>query len=241
MSEGNGTALVTGAGSRLGGEFALALAGAGYDLAVHYRSSAQGAHGVAAAARDLGRSSEIFQADLNVLEETESLLGSVNRTLGPVTLLVNNASIFRPSRVQETGAVEMEHYLRLHVTAPFILARDMARHLAGRPGAVINLLDWRAFRTDPAHLAYTVSKAALESLTRNLAAALAPTVRVNGLALGAILPPEGMTRDDLPLRLVPQQRWGSVREAIDALLFLACGPEYINGHILVIDGGRNVR
>ncbi len=129
----------------------------------------------------------------------------------------------------------------MNLTAPFLLSQAFARHRGGRPGAIVNLLDWRALRPGADHFAYTISKAGLAALTQSLAQALAPSIRVNGLALGAILPPPGAANDDIPPSArSPLGRWGTLQETCDALLFLLAGPDFITGEILHLDGGRHL-
>lgn len=129
----------------------------------------------------------------------------------------------------------------INLMAPFLLSQAFARALRpGESGRIINLLDWRALRPGPDHLPYTVSKSALVALTRSLAVALAPQINVNGLALGAILPPSGGKMDPDILGKVPAGRWASLEEVNQALVFLLDGPAYVTGEILHVDGGRHL-
>jgi NAD(P)-dependent dehydrogenase (short-subunit alcohol dehydrogenase family) len=155
--------------------------------------------------------------------------------------LVNNASIFEPLSVKETSLEAWQRHLDINLTAPFLLSQAFADCLpAGNRGKIINLLDWRALRPGPDHFPYTISKAALASMTRALGAALAPHITVNGLALGAILPPShGKVNPDL-LKSVPAGRWAHLDELRAAFLFLLTGPDYITGEIIHLDGGRHL-
>jgi len=128
----------------------------------------------------------------------------------------------------------------VNLTAPFVLAQAFGRRRSGQPGVVVNLLDWRALRPGADHFAYTVSKAALASMTRSLAAALAPSIRVNGLALGAILPPENDEPDPDLLQRIPIGRWGTPAEVVHAVIFLIAGSDFMTGAIVHLDGGRHL-
>ncbi len=235
------TALVTGAGRRLGRAFAEALAAHGASVAVHFGLSAAEAEGVVEAIRWGGGQAVALGADLAQRDEARALVERAAAALGDIDLLVNNASIFEPIGVAETTPEAWDRHLAINLTAPFLISQAFARHRAGRPGAIVNLLDWRALRPGADHFPYTVAKAALASMTRGLAVALAPSIRVNGLALGAILPPPGATEHDPALiSAVPLARWGRVDEVVHALLFLLGGPDFITGAILHLDGGRHL-
>jgi len=234
-------ALVTGAGKRLGQAFALGLADRGADVAIHYNGSHSGAEKTAELARTRGVRAVVHQADLSRLDEASSLVGRVTADLGNLDILVNSAAIFEPVSFLESTLESWHRHLAVNLTAPFLLTQAFARHRAGRRGDVVNILDWRALHPGPDHFPYTIAKAGLAAMTRSLAQALAPTIRVNGLALGAILPPADMGEAETEiLRQVPSGRWGTVEEATDALLFLVSGPAYITGEILHLDGGRHL-
>lgn len=234
-------ALVTGAAKRLGRAFAEALASRGAAVAVHYGTSADEADEVVCGIRAQGGQAVAVQADLAVPEEVVRLFDAAARELGEVDLLVNSASVFDPPGPLETELTVWERSLAVNLTAPFLLSQEFARHRHGRPGSIVNMLDWRALRPGPDHFAYTIAKAGLAAMTRSLAQAFAPSIRVNGLALGAILPPsDGSGIGDAQLRRVPAGRIGTVEETVEALLFLLTGPEYLTGEILHLDGGRQL-
>ncbi len=230
---------MTGAGRRLGRAFAEALAINGANVIVHYGHSAEEAGGVV---RDLevhGVKAVAIQADLANPVEAAELVSRAEEAIGKVDLLVNNAAIFGPVGALDASIEDWQSHLDVNLTAPFLISQQFARARDGAPGSIVNLLDWRALRPGADHFPYTISKAALAALTRGLAVSLAPDIRVNGLALGAILPPsDGGTND--PLEGVPSERWGTVEEAVEALLFLLAGPEYMTGEILHVDGGRHL-
>ncbi len=232
-------ALVTGAGRRLGRAFVEAIAEHGAGVIVHYGHAALEAEQVAAAIRQNGTSAVALQADLEDPGAAVGLLEAAQRELGTIDLLVNSASIFEPVSALDTDLATWQRHLDVNLSSPFALSQEFARRLEGKPGAIVNLLDWRALRPGPDHFPYTISKAALASMTRAQAAAMAPNIRVNGIALGAILPPAGGAEGD-PLAGVPLQRWGTVEESVEGLLFLLGGPTSITGEILQLDGGRHM-
>jgi NAD(P)-dependent dehydrogenase (short-subunit alcohol dehydrogenase family) len=235
------SALVTGAGRRLGRAFSEALASCGANIAVHYGRTAKGAEETVQIALSHGVRAVTLQADLSQTDQVSSLIERAVEALGEVTILINNASVFEPLELMDTTLEAWQNHLTINLTAPFLLSQSFGRHRAGRRGVIINMLDWRALRPGPDHFPYTISKAGLVAMTRSLAQALAPNIRVNGLALGAILPPPGMEGfDEAVIEGVPLNRWGSVEETIDALLFLLAGPDFITGEILHLDGGRQL-
>lgn len=233
--------LVTGAARRLGLAFAQGLAARGADVALHYGKSADGesqaeqlqaAHGIRVVA---------LRADLAEEEQAAALVDRAVQALGAIDLLVNSAAVFGPEGFRETTLDSWGRHLAVNLTAPFLICQGFARHRAGRPGVIVNILDWRALRPGPDHFAYTVSKAALAAMTQSLAQSLAPAIRVNGLALGAVLPPsdDGGKTEEV-LEHVPAGRWARPEEAVDALLFLLSGPDFMTGEILQLDGGRHL-
>ena len=234
------TALITGAGRRLGAAFARAVAEAGGGVCLHY-----GTTPAEALARELAEAHGVqavaLQADLADAQGAAHLVDRAAQQLGEIDLLVNSASIFGASTFADTDLPAWKKHIAVNLTAPFLLSQAFARHRVGRTGAIVNLLDWRALRPGADHFAYTISKAGLAALTQSLAQALAPSIRVNGLALGAILPPPDATSEEIPpAARSPLSRWGTLQETCDALLFLLAGPDFITGEILHLDGGRHL-
>ncbi len=233
------TAIVTGAGRRLGRVFAEALAKSGANVVVHYGQSAEEAEQVV---RDLLHhevQAVAVQADLANQDEAAELVSRSVAAMGKIDMLVNNASIFDAVGALDATREDWQTHLDINLSSPFLISQAFARELDGSAGSIVNLLDWRALRPGADHFPYTISKAALAALTRGLAVALAPAIRVNGLALGAILPAADGGSGD-PLEGVPAERWGTVEETADALLFLLAGSEYMTGEILHLDGGRHL-
>lgn len=220
----------------------IALAEAGANVAVHYNKSADDAQETAAMARSLGVNAEIFPADLLDAGNTVRLIDDVKRSMGAVSVLVNNASLFTTGRFEDTSLEEWERYMAVNLRAPFLLAQAMLREMQrGEQGKVINLNDWRTARAK--RFAYGASKAALSGLTRSLAVAMAPNVQVNELALGAILPPVDLVVTDpakpQETKLGPAARMGSLNEVASAVLSLIEN-DFITGETLHVDGGRHI-
>ena len=232
--------LITGASRRIGRALAIASAQAGADVIIHYRTSREHAEGARQEIEAMGRNAWILQADLSRPQEVSKLAERAFQ-LAPVIGLVNNAAVFAGGPFGETSLAEWEMHMAVNLTAPFRLTQAFGR-LVGkrRKGRVVNLLDWRALRPGTDHFAYTVTKAALAAMTRSLAQSMAPNVSVNGLALGAFLPPPGRKRSPGIVRRIPAGRWGELHEAGNALVFLLGGPAYITGEIVQLDGGRHL-
>jgi pteridine reductase len=155
--------------------------------------------------------------------------------------VINNAAIFDPLSFYETNIDDWQKHLNTNLTAPFLICQAFARELPEKEkGKIINILDWRSIRPGADHFPYTISKAALAAMTKSMAVELAPRIQVNGLALGAILPPSDQGDSSDILRDVPARRWATLEEVGQAVLFLLSGPEYITGEIIHIDGGRHL-
>jgi len=234
------TVMITGAARRVGRSLALGVARAGGNLVIHYGHSREEAETLQVEIQSLGQQVHLLQADLGDAEQVKAL---VPRALenGPLFALVNNAAIFEALAWNTTDLADWNRNLMINLTAPFLLSQAFARSLPdGASGRIVNMLDWRAERPGADHLPYTISKAALAGLTRSLARAFAPRITVNGLALGAILPPSDGKADDEIIRNVPAGRWAELEEVIQALLFLLDGPAYVTGEILHVDGGRHL-
>ncbi len=234
------TILITGAARRIGRHLALTVAQAGADVVVHHANSPGEAQETAEAIRQMGRKAWVIQADFQNPNEVEGLIERVTG-LSPIFAIVHNAAIFEPGGVRDTSLQDWQRHFNINLTAPFILSRDFARMLQpGAHGRMVTMLDWRALRPVGDHFSYTISKAALAAMTRSLAADLAPNITVNGLALGAILPPSDGGDTNWVEKQVPAGRWAELTEVGEALLFLLDGPQYITGEIIHLDGGRHL-
>ena len=234
------TVLITGAARRLGRIFALACARAGAAVVIHHGHSDSDAETLRAEINELGRKAWVFQADLRDSSQAQSLIPRINEST-PVHFLVNSAAIFESLTLDSTSIEDWEKHIAINLTAPFLLSQSFARQAQAEEGArIVNILDWRALRPGADHFPYSISKSALAAMTKSLAVALAPKITVNGLALGAILPPSDGNKNPEILKNVPLKRWSQTTEVEQALLFLLTGPEYITGEIIHVDGGRNL-
>lgn len=240
MSLQGKTILITGGGVRIGRALALAAAQRGADVIIHYNHSREGAEDLQNEIQSIGRTAYLLQADLGNPRRASQLVPRA-RNFGPIYALINNAAIFEPLTLQQTSLDDWDRHLMLNLTAPFLISQAFAKSLRpGEEGRIVNILDWRALRPAADHFPYTISKAALAALTHSLAVALAPHISVNGLALGAILPPSDGGSDDDIIQDVPARRWADLDEVGEALIFLLDGPLYITGEILHLDGGRHL-
>ncbi len=234
--------LVTGSARRVGRAIAVRLAGAGATIAVHCRQSGADAADTAERCRAAGGRAEVFTADLGDPAAATGLVQGVVARFGRLDVLVNNASIFDPMTLDEFRLEDWERTLRVNLTAPLVLAYAARSALRAAHGRVINLCDSATARATPDHLAYIVSKGALETLTRVLARALAPDVNVVGVAPGVAAWPEDydqQTRDRLT-RSIPLQRAGSSEDIAATVHFLLHEGDYITGAIVPVDGGRSL-
>ena len=235
-------ALVTGAGRRLGRAIALGLARAGWDLALHYRHSEQDAIATRDAILALGRRAVLLQCDLADGAAVRLLAGRAIDALGTLTCIVNNASLFEYDSATDFSPALLNAHMAANVTAPVLLAQ--ALHAAtpqGGQAVVINLLDQKLYNLNPDFLSYTLSKAALHAATTMLAQALAPTVRVVGVAPGITLvsgeqSEEGFTQAH---RATPLGRSSTPQDIADAVVY-AAGARALTGTTLLVDGGQHL-
>jgi hypothetical protein len=237
-------ALITGASKRLGRETTLALARAGVHVAVHYNTSAGPARELTQELRAMGVRAEAMQADLDDPTTVEPLFEAAWEVLGGIDFLVSNASIFPSGRLDEMELPELHRNLRVNSWAPFLLTRALWRRLRGTGGraSVVNLLDTRLVGGDLAHAPYHLSKVLLAELTTLMALEFGPELQVNGVAPGAVLPPEEL--DDTYLQQLaedlPLKRRGYPKDITDATVYLL-GAQFVTGQVLFVDGGRHIR
>lgn len=245
------TALVTGAGKRLGRAMALYLAGRGHDVAVHYASSAAEADSVVAEIRAMGRRAQAFQADLLVEAETQALIPAAAEALGPLTVLVNNASIFEYDRIQTSTRESWDRHIESNLRAPYVLTQAFARQCppaltdeAGEPlaqGLVVNMIDQRILKLTPEFSTYTIAKMGLWALTRTAAQGLAPHVRVNAIGPGPTL--QGSRQSDSHFarqRAATVLGRGANPADITAALGFFLDSPGVTGQFLAIDGGQHL-
>lgn len=236
-------AIVTGSAKRLGRAIAIELATHGFDVAVHYRESAAEAQQVVAEIRRLGAQAQAFAADLADQAATTALLPAVLRHFGRVDAVVNNASLFEIDDVASFSHASMERHWRANTAPAILLARALHAHLQplNRTGCVVNLLDQKLWNPNPDYLSYTLSKAALEAATTLLAQALAPCLRVCGVAPGVTLASGPMDEAAFQAahRLTPLQRSSTPEDIARAVRFLIESPA-ITGTTLLVDGGQHL-
>lgn len=235
------TALVTGAAQRLGRAIAEDLAEAGAIVAVHYRRSATEAVAVVNGIRRRGGRADGFAADLESPAAVEGLAAAVVERLGPVDVLVNNASVYFRTPIDRVGAVEWDQVMSVNLKAPYLLSLILGRAMRARgTGKIINLADITAESPAPDYLPYGVSKAGIVALTRGLARELAPHVQVNCVAPGPVLEAIDATPEATAamLRRTPLGRLGAAADVVAAVRFLITGSDFVTGTTLVVDGGR---
>ncbi len=230
-------ALVTGSAKRLGRAMALCLADQGMHLAIHWNRSEREALETVEGCRKLGVEAQAVQGDLADPGGTHGIINEAAR-LGPVQLLVNNASRFIPNQLQGLDAEQIEMDHRIHVVSPAILAREFAADLPpGAQGHIVQMLDWRASIADPHYFTYGLAKAGMLQMMKLLALELAPEIRVNGIAPGSILPPESSEDgDSSPADQV--RHAASLKQVTDALLTLLQDPDGCTGQVIAVDGER---
>jgi NAD(P)-dependent dehydrogenase (short-subunit alcohol dehydrogenase family) len=235
-------ALVTGGARRVGRALALGLAEAGYAVAVHYHTSGEAAETLAAEITGAGGKAVALAADLADETAVAKLLPDATTALGPIGVLVNNASMFENDTVATATRNSWDSHLAVNLRAPFVLIQDFAARLsADSGGVVINLLDERVWNLTPYFVSYTVSKTGLWTLTRTMALALAPRIRVNAIGPGPTLPNVRQTREQFldRCRNMPLQRGTSPREIAAAMRFILEAPA-MTGQMIALDGGEHL-
>lgn len=236
-------ALVTGGARRLGRAIALALGEAGFDVAVHFHTSAADASAVVQIIAGHGRRAVALAADLAREEEIVRLADAAHEAIGPIGVLVNNASVFERDEWHDVTRASWDRHLEPNLRAPFVLTQAMARALPPeREGVVINMLDQRVWSLTPHFVSYTLSKAGLWALTQSLALALAPRIRVNGIGPGPALPSPRQTEAQFARQAasVPLQRPTSPEEVARAALAILALPS-MTGQMIALDGGQHLQ
>jgi len=240
-----GVALVTGGARRIGKAVAEELHRSGFDTVVHYRRSRREAGAVVARLNEERPGSALaVGADLSRPEEVQRLASRALAFRGRLDVLVNNASLYQCTPLAEIGARDWDAFVAVHLQAPLALACQTASALRLARGCIVNLLDLYAYKPLPEHALYCVTKAGMAMLTRCLAAELAPEVRVNAVAPGAILWPEGdadRQRQQEILAGIPLRRTGEPRDVAAAVRYLIEEARYTTGEVLYLDGGRRLR
>ena len=236
--------LVSGGGRRIGAAIVRELHEAGMRVAIHYHRSRSEAEALCAERNALRPgSARALPADLIRPESPAALVEAAMDAFGRLDTVVNNASLFVPSPLGEVDPATLHALFAVNTFAPLLISQAAAPHLQARHGSIVNIGDIYAYRPIASHSAYCASKAALQSLTRSLAAALAPRVRVNGVAPGAILWPESGGDAQARQRIIEDTalaRLGEPRDVATAVRYLVKDATFVTGQVIEVDGGRGV-
>lgn len=234
------TALVTGGAKRVGKAIVLGLAEAGCNLVLHYNTSADEADATATEARALGAEVVLVGADLRV-DAVKAVAGAGD--LAPVEILINSAAVFPTDTIADLDPEGFDRTLAVNLRAPILLTAAFSQALPpDRKGAVVNITDWRTRRPYRDHFSYTISKGGIDAFTLAAAEALAPRIRVNAVALGAMLPPPG--KDSAYLKElaqeIPVEHVGGTEPVVQAVLHLLRN-DFMTGEVVRVDGGAHLR
>jgi pteridine reductase len=235
-------ALVTGAGTRVGRAIALALGKAGMRVGVHYASSQKGARDTAEEIIRGGSEARTLPGDLMDPATGPRLVEHTVKVFGTIDVLVNSAAVMLRTPVGEVLVEDWDAMFALNLRAPFFLCQVAARAMADRGGAIVNIADLAAFETWRAYIPHSITKSGIVQMTRGLAHALAPKIRVNAIAPGPVLLPDGWTQEqaDKLISTTPLGRLGSPEDVAQAALYLLSA-DYVTGETIIVDGGRHIR
>lgn len=238
-----GAALITGAGKRIGKALALALADAGYDIAAHYRSSETEVEDTLAQVKAKGRNGVALKADLSKEAETATLIPKGADALGPLTLLVNSASVFENDDISSMTRQSWDMHMETNLRAPLKLAQDFAAQAPSEANnLIVNIIDQRVLKLTPQFLSYTLSKASLFTLTKTLAQALGPQgIRVNGIGPGPVLRNSRQSEEDWRRQneATVLGHGATPQDIADALIYLI-GAQSVTGQMIAVDGGQHL-
>lgn len=236
------TALVTGAARRVGKAIALALADKGADIILHYNAGAAAAEETAGELRAKGVRVMLQQADLVDLEAAQALPAAAEQAAGRLDILVNSAAMMLRTPLGQVTPAEWDAMFALNLRAPFFIAQAAVPMLRAQQGCIVNIADLAAYETWPAYIPHAMTKAGVVQMTRGLARALAPDIRVNAVAPGAVLLPEdwGIESAGRLAETTPLQRLGTAADVAQAVVYL-CEAQYVTGEVIIVDGGRHIR
>lgn len=235
-------ALITGAARRIGRSLAEALARQGWAIAVHHHDSAADAAIVVDAIRGLGGRAIAISADFSKADDVAGLVDRAATELGPLGCLINNASIFERDEIDSVSPESWRRHIDINLTAPLFLSQSFARQLPlTAEGAIVNIIDERVWNLTPHFVSYTVSKSGLWTLTRTLALALAPRIRVNAVGPGPTLPSLRQSPEQFAAqcRSMPLGRGTTPGEIADAVLYILSAPS-MTGQMIALDGGQHL-
>ncbi|KKB80137.1 short-chain dehydrogenase [Devosia soli] len=237
-----GPALVTGASDRIGAAIVRALSSAGYPVVIHFRSGAAGAKTLVDEITSQGGRAASLQADLANRDARESLIAKAAGFFGPLTVLINNASVFEPDSSRDVIDETWDKHFSIHAEAPIFLSRDFAGQLpAGIEGNIINMIDERVLHPSPAYFSYTLSKSVLWTATQTMAQTFAPAIRVNAIGPGPVLPHSGQSDSDFKesIQSLPLKRHADP-EAIAQGVLAILSMSSFTGQMLALDGGKHL-
>ena len=240
----NKTIFITGAAKRIGKEIALTFKELGWNIIIHYNSSKKDADDLADQInKDNPNSAKTFQGNLDIKEDVQKILSEVSEAFPSVDLLVNNASTFYPTPIDEISEDHWEKLVGSNLKGPLFLIQGLKEKLKESNGSIINITDTNLTKGVANYSIYSAAKAGLEAITKGLARELAPEIKVNAIAPGAMLEPPDVTwtegQKNRVIESIPLKRMGSEKDIANAVKFLA-NSEYITGQTIKVDGGRSL-
>ena len=240
----NKTIFITGAAKRIGKEIALTFKELGWNIIIHYNSSKKDADDLADQInKDNPNSAKTVQGNLDIKEDVQRILSEISETFPSIDVLVNNASTFYPTPIDEISEDHWDKLIGSNLKGPLFLIQGLKKQLQASKGSIINITDTNLSKGVPNFSIYSAAKAGLEAITKGLARELAPDIKVNAIAPGAMLEPPDVTwteeQKNKVIENIPLNRMGSEKDIADAVSFLARS-EYITGQIIKVDGGRSL-
>lgn len=235
-------ALITGAAQRIGAQIAHTLADNGWAVAIHYHGSSILAENVVQDIRARAGCAELFPADFSIEEDVQALIARIERKMGKVTCLINNASVFENDTVLNADFKSWSRHMAVNLRAPFVLCQNFAKSLdSEQAGSIINIIDQRVWNLSPHFTSYTVSKAALWTLTQTLALALAPNIRVNAIGPGPTLASKRQTKEAFcaQYNAIPLKKSTDLVEISNTVLYIL-GASSLTGQMIALDGGEHL-
>jgi len=240
----NKTIFITGAAKRIGKEIALTFKELGWNIIIHYNSSKSDADNLADQInKDNPNSAKTVQGNLDVKEDIQKIINEVNNSFPSIDLLINNASTFYPTPIDEISEDHWEKLIGSNLKGPLFLIQGLKKNLKKSNGSIINITDTNLTKGVANYSIYSAAKAGLEAITKGLARELAPEIKVNAIAPGAMLEPPDVTwteeQKNKVIETIPLKRMGSEKDIANAVKFLA-NSEYITGQTIKVDGGRSL-